>query len=306
MKTCEDIEKKLPLYMDGLLERGDQEAILQHLQSCPHCANTLEYLRKTRMWVEDLPEAEPPPWLKQKIMADVYDEQEKKSLASKWFYPLRIKIPVQIFATLCIAVLAVYIYQSGEKMTHVIVPSAPPVEEYSEDRAVKPGLETSFPEKKSAKSSPDANPVLPEGAQGQMMADHSGEPGAAASAPRSFNQRVMEKQKRSDSDIAVAASEAVGIPRMQDAPAMFNMMIGVDDVDVAAREVENLFFKYEAKNRVKRIAPDQAILRADLPVKHLDAFGGELKKKGLLDKGGALPAASGEYIRLSVTIVQNK
>jgi uncharacterized membrane protein YfbV (UPF0208 family) len=69
---------------------------------------------------------EPPPWFKQKIMSRVREEAEKKSLAQKWFYPLRIKIPVQIMAAIVIAVFAVYIYRSGDEQMKVVLPPTSP------------------------------------------------------------------------------------------------------------------------------------------------------------------------------------
>jgi hypothetical protein len=39
----------------------------------------------------------------------VRKEAGRKSFVQKWFYPLRFKIPVQVAATVVIAVLAVYI-----------------------------------------------------------------------------------------------------------------------------------------------------------------------------------------------------
>jgi hypothetical protein len=86
--------------------------------------------------VDDLGEVEPPPWFKQKIMAKVREESKKKNFAQKWFYPLRIKIPIQVFAMIFIVVLAVYIYRAGnEQFKEVLPPQAPtPVLETEKDK----------------------------------------------------------------------------------------------------------------------------------------------------------------------------
>jgi hypothetical protein len=66
----------------------------------------------------------------------VREEAEKKSFAQKWFYPLRIKIPIQVFATIFIVMLAVYIYRAGnEQFKEVLPPQAPaPVMEAEKDQ----------------------------------------------------------------------------------------------------------------------------------------------------------------------------
>jgi hypothetical protein len=71
-------------------------------------------------------------------MAQVRQEADKKSFMQKWFYPLRIKIPVQIFATIVITVLAVYIYRAGEQEMKAVLPKAAPVIEAQKDVAFSP------------------------------------------------------------------------------------------------------------------------------------------------------------------------
>lgn len=136
MMNCKDIEYSLSLYLDNLLSPANKRAIEEHLTSCPQCSKALAQLQKLGRLVNGLSEVEPPPWFKQKIMTRVREKAEKKSLAQKWFYPLRIKIPVQIIATIVIAVLAVYIYRSGdEQMRSVLPPTVPaPVMETKKDQ----------------------------------------------------------------------------------------------------------------------------------------------------------------------------
>jgi hypothetical protein len=126
MMNCKDIENNLPLYEDNLLSGEEKQAVEQHLMSCSKCAKTLAQLRKTGSLVEGLSEVEPPPWFKQKIMSRVREEAAKKSLAQKWFYPLRIKIPVQIMAAIVVAVIGVYIYRSGDEQMKVVLPPTSP------------------------------------------------------------------------------------------------------------------------------------------------------------------------------------
>jgi anti-sigma factor RsiW len=106
MMNCKDIENSLPLYLDNLLSPADMRAVEEHLATCAQCKKELAHLQKAGKLVDELAELEPPPWFKQRIMARVREEAEKKSFAQKWFYSLRIKIPVQVFATIFIVVLA--------------------------------------------------------------------------------------------------------------------------------------------------------------------------------------------------------
>jgi len=126
MKNCKEIENNLSLYLDDSLSDADKKAVEEHLKSCPRCTKALVQLSKTHTLVNNLAEVEPPAWFKQKIMAKVRKKAEKKSFVQKLFYPLRIKIPVQILATVFIAVLAVYIYRAGEEQMKEVVPSSAP------------------------------------------------------------------------------------------------------------------------------------------------------------------------------------
>jgi len=124
MKNCKDIENSLPLHAEGLLSADEKMVVEEHLAECADCSKALADLKKTVVITQGLSEVEPPPWFKQKIMARVREEAEKKSFAQKWFYPLQIKIPVQIMATIVIAVLAVYIYRSSDEQMKSVLPEA--------------------------------------------------------------------------------------------------------------------------------------------------------------------------------------
>jgi hypothetical protein len=167
MMDCKDIENNLPLYEDDVLSGAEKQAVEQHLKSCSKCAETLAQLRKAGKLVEGLAEVEPPPWFKQKIMSRVREEAAKKSMAQKWFYPLRIKIPVQIMATIVIAVFAVYIYRSGDEQMKVVLPptSPAPVMETKKDLFSEQTTKLSEAEKKVVKE----KVYVPEGAQNENI-----------------------------------------------------------------------------------------------------------------------------------------
>jgi len=139
MIKCHDIENLLPLYSEGVLSDAEKRAVEEHLSGCAACRKELAYLQQASQLVNHLSPVEEPPWFQQKIMTRVREEADKKSFAQKWFYPLRIKIPVQIAATLVIAVLAVYIYRSGDEQVKDILPGVrQPAREMQNEQAPAP------------------------------------------------------------------------------------------------------------------------------------------------------------------------
>ncbi len=112
---CQDIRKIFSSYLEGIVSPEDQELIDQHLASCRACSTALYELNRTGEVLKNLKEVEPPPWMTQKIMARVREEAEsKRGFIQKLFYPLHIKVPLEAFATVLIAVIAVYVFKAVE------------------------------------------------------------------------------------------------------------------------------------------------------------------------------------------------
>ena len=121
--TCNEIENRLPAYREDLLSPEERKMIAGHLASCPCCSRAFASLKKAEALVHSLGEVEPPPFFEQRIMARVTEEAGKKQgILRRLFYPLHIKVPIQALATLLIAVLTIYVYQSGEPEMKAMVP----------------------------------------------------------------------------------------------------------------------------------------------------------------------------------------
>ena len=122
---CRDIRKNLSAYLEGMVSREERELIDQHLASCRGCSTALHELNRTGEMLKNLKEVEPPPGMKEEIMARVREEAEpKKGFIQKLFYPLHIKLPLEAFATVLVAVLAVYVFKAVEpRMKGLQVPS---------------------------------------------------------------------------------------------------------------------------------------------------------------------------------------
>jgi hypothetical protein len=121
--TCNEIENRLPVYREDLLSPEERKIIAGHLTSCPRCSRAFAGLKKAEQLVHGLGEVEPPPFFEQRIMSRVIEEAgQKQGILRRLFYPLHIKVPIQALATLLVAVIAIYVYQTGEPEMRQMAP----------------------------------------------------------------------------------------------------------------------------------------------------------------------------------------
>jgi hypothetical protein len=80
---CREVRRMLSAYAEGLVSAAEKVSLDDHLEACPACKAFLSDLRKTIEYVQEIPEAEPPAWLTQKVMARVRAEAEKEAEARK-------------------------------------------------------------------------------------------------------------------------------------------------------------------------------------------------------------------------------
>lgn len=125
--TCDEISKYIPAYLEDDLTPEERKFVDEHINTCDACRQDLADFKNTFNILKDLPDVEPPPFFEQKIMSRIHEEAtQKKGLLRKLFYPLRIKIPIQAMATVCIAVFAFLIYKGTESDLKRITPLPPP------------------------------------------------------------------------------------------------------------------------------------------------------------------------------------
>ncbi|MFH1078659.1 MAG: anti-sigma factor [Pseudomonadota bacterium] len=133
--TCNEIENRLPAYLENFLSPEEKKSIEGHLASCPSCRRASDALRKAEGIVQDLTEVEPPPFLEQRIMSRVREEAApEQGILRKLFYPLYIKVPIQAFATLMVAVIAFSIYRTVMPELNDSAPPAMTLTEPAKDR----------------------------------------------------------------------------------------------------------------------------------------------------------------------------
>jgi hypothetical protein len=152
---CKGIQEKLCAYLEGVVSPEESRIIGEHLHSCQKCGKNLADLKKAGELVKDLAEVEPPAWLTQKIMSRVRAEDErKKGIWQKLFYPLHIKVPIQALATVFIAVIAVFVFRAVEpemKLAHLPSPTKPVItQEEAANRPREIPTDSPAPRKKPA------------------------------------------------------------------------------------------------------------------------------------------------------------
>ena len=261
MKKCKEIENNLPFYAEGLLSDTEKMFVEEHLAECADCSKALNDLQKVATMTKGLSEIEAPPWFKQKIMARIRKEAEKKSFAQKWFYPLRIKIPVQVMATIVIAVLAVYIYRSGDEQMKTVLPQSPqPVMEIKQ----KP---TPVEMSKAKKAAPAQASEEKSAVIGAAKKDQKTEVSSGASVLKMEMQRnklagASDKFPVMKGDIATEKelNKYTEMPALQEAPHKFSARQesmqdhSVDDSSLSGTAKKNKLFKSAAPATPRQMA----------------------------------------------------
>jgi anti-sigma factor RsiW len=212
---CRRIEEKLPAYLEGVLPPDEGKLVEEHVAACPNCRRALEDLVKADKLIRDLAEAEPPPWLKQKIMAKVREERERREgFFRRLFYPLHIKIPATALATVLIAVFAVYVFRAVEpEMRYLHETPSAPVPVTPEKKVAEPPI---VPAPKAAV------PAIPGDRERPAVSETDRESGRKLAAteekkasPGPEQQAAAERKISERMDAAPAAPAAT---RMQKAP----------------------------------------------------------------------------------------
>ncbi|HSR11878.1 MAG TPA: zf-HC2 domain-containing protein [Thermodesulfobacteriota bacterium] len=136
---CRDIREKLSAYREGMVSPEDQALIDEHLVHCGPCSTALYESDLLAETLKRIPEVEPPPGMKQRIMARIReDAAPKKSVFQKLFYPLHIKVPLQAVATVLVAFSAVYIFKASEPQMKIQPPAPAGTAVSREEAPAKP------------------------------------------------------------------------------------------------------------------------------------------------------------------------
>ncbi len=197
--NCENIKELLNAYIDNLLSEKEREIVQAHIASCPSCRKELGELTQAVNLVRRLDRVVPPPWFSEQVMKNIRKEKKEKGVINRLFYPLHIKLPVQAFATIIIAVFAVYIYRATSPEMKPLIQSQPVLKESREvmvqgsgDRQVRPmpleaGKISNKPERLTSEKALVQKNELPQVKQAEKP--------AAAPVPGSKDTLAVEKKQ---------------------------------------------------------------------------------------------------------------
>jgi hypothetical protein len=339
---CKVIREKLSAYLEGAVSSEETKLIEEHLNSCQACRTHLEELKKTKDLVKDLPQVEPPAWLTPKIMFRVRAEEEsKRGILRKLFYPLHIKVPVEALAMVFIAVIAVYLFKAVEpemQVTQLPAPTKPMIPREETPQPARQAAPDSLApreraslkeskEKEAAKVSSVPPPSLPKFAeeplkfqQKESLQESSGE-GIKAVVPLRKQELAEKKQappsasvERGSMGLSDAAKDARSPKKLAAAPKAkgfaavkpraSTIQVLVKDVTTAKSEIQNLLSQFGVRKTTPESLEGREVLTTELQAPQIKEFLEKLKAIGEVIEQGIAMDISEEPVTLRIEIVR--
>jgi hypothetical protein len=222
--NCENIKELLNAYIDNLLSEKEKGAVQTHIASCPSCRQELDELTQAVNLVRGLDRVVPPPWFSEQVMINIKKEKKGKGILSRLFYPLHIKLPIQAFATVAIAVLAIYIYRATSPEMKPLMRYQPVLKESKE--VIAQGVNEKYAKAmplESEKLIKKPENLIPEKTLDQkkeLPQVRQAEKTVPASAPESKNTAEVEK-KQSAPSVKIKEKNEIGYD--QETPGLKSM-----------------------------------------------------------------------------------
>lgn len=318
---CADIEKRLSAYIENDIPSNERLMVEEHLKSCPQCSKSLADLRKAIERVKSVEKMEPPAWLTQKIMTKIKEEVAPKKGIFRWLlYPLHIKLPLEIAATVTIAITAVYIYHAGKPELKL---AEAPMQDIAQQTSSKEKEEVQREVADKDTSAPSSPPLV-EKSKKRII-----EKPAAKELPKSVPMKrpeVAEKKSlemppspvhRDEKDkIGLSGVSAGKTALKQETPApetkvqsfvaekkkdVMPITLKVHDRGSAQQEVEKVLNRLEAKIIKTEYPENQTIISARLDAKKIKELIAQLKQLGEV-KEEVSPEAYGGDREISIQI----
>ncbi len=335
--TCSEIENRLPAYMEDILSPEEKKSMEEHLASCSRCSQALADLKKADEFVHGLEEVEPPPFFEQRIMSRVREEAgRKKGILQRLFYPLYIKVPVQVMATFLVAVLAFYVYQKGEPEMKQTAPFPIPITENGKGRvtsessgaisvplAVAPAKRTPAGDLADKKQQLPAAPRFKgDGEEKSITDSRAPMRGERPEAVKSFAPAMTARERDMPPVKAEAFSAARDRAGMQGADiasetlltqqkrkektaakrSTFDLTIQVGDTYAAVREIEERLGQFNARIIDRQRRDGEEILKIEIAGRNIAEFLDRLKAIGKIDAGRIPPAVPEGDVAVSIKI----
>jgi hypothetical protein len=103
------VRDKLSEYIDGMLSQEEASAVKEHLDRCPDCLEEYEETVKIIGHMNQMESLETPEFFVEKVHERIEKSKSLKRLVKRLFYPLRIKIPLELAGVAAAALLVIYI-----------------------------------------------------------------------------------------------------------------------------------------------------------------------------------------------------
>lgn len=295
---CRSIEEKLSAYLENQLSSEEKRQVAEHLKTCAKCSLSLNDLKKIVAYTQGLEEIEPPPWLAQKVMARVREEAEsKKGILQKLFYPLHVKVPIEVVATIAIVVTTFYVFKTIEPVVKQ------PGEILSEQVIVSEQEGKIRDESLAFKEEPPEAPMPMERQRLEKEA------GVLAGKTEKFRVPALAGDKRipKETDRAlnielkksvkerVLREEQVGY-YMQDIKKDVVLVLYVREVETASKETEEIIKRLGGKITRAESFEDRWIITSRLNSEKLNELREKLKSIGDIKEKSALYALKGDVV----------
>lgn len=115
MSNHDEIRTLLSAYCGDDLAPAERRQVEEHLAMCDECRAEQSDLQTALRLIRTTPDVEPPPWLATRVMARIREQQqEKRSWLQRLFFPLRIKLPIEVAALLLVCVSGYYMARTVE------------------------------------------------------------------------------------------------------------------------------------------------------------------------------------------------
>jgi hypothetical protein len=103
------VKDKLSEYIDGMLSQEATSTVKEHLNRCPDCMEEYEEMVKIIEHMNQMESIETPEFFVEKVHDRIEKPSSVKRLVKGLFYPLRIKVPLELAGVAAAALLVIYI-----------------------------------------------------------------------------------------------------------------------------------------------------------------------------------------------------
>ena len=103
------VREKLSEYIDGMLSQEEVSAVREHLDRCPACMEEYEEMVKIIGHMNQMESLETPEFFVEKVHERLKKPSSLQSFIKRLFFPLKIKIPLELAGVAAVALLVIYI-----------------------------------------------------------------------------------------------------------------------------------------------------------------------------------------------------